>query len=81
MGDVPFYLDIELEVRELFAAKMAEFAAFCAQKWTMTADEARDLIKPIEDPAKYVEGYNAAMTDGVAGAIDFWLEEELGYSR
>ena len=72
--------ELETEIRELFAAKMREFSQFCAEKWTMTVAEVEQLTTPVKNPAAYAEGYNAAMSDGIACALEFWLDEELGYS-
>jgi hypothetical protein len=77
----PMTFDLETEVRDLFAAKMREFAAFCAENWLTSASECEALTKPSRAPAEYARGYNEAMTDGISGALDHWLDEELGYGR
>jgi hypothetical protein len=77
----PMTFDLETEVRELFAAKMREFAAFCAENWTMTTEEAEALMDATVSPMEYAKGFTAAMTDGLSGALEHWLDEELGYSR
>jgi hypothetical protein len=77
----PDTFNLETEVRELFAAKLREFAAFCAENWLTTAKECEALSKPSKAPAEYARGYNEAMTDGIIGALEHWLDEELGYSR
>ena len=74
----PTCLDLHGEVEELFRAKLREFAAFCRENWQMTEKDMKEIIKPIKNPDAYREGYNAAITDGVDGALDFWLEE-MGY--
>ena len=73
--------NLEAEIRELFAAKLREFAAFCAENWLTSAKECNDLTRPSKAPAEYARGYNEAMTDGLSGALDHWLDEELGYGR
>ena len=75
MVDATPFLDLETEVKELFAKKLRQFAAFCAQSWTMTAEEAQTLTQPVNDPQQWAEGYNAAMTGGLSGALEHWLEE------
>lgn len=68
-------LDIEREIRELFADKMREFIKFCGEHWTMSEkDFAQFQSGRSED---YRQGYNAGMTDGVAAALSYWLEEEF----
>lgn len=80
MTDTPLHLDIEAEVRALFEAKLREFAAFCAQNWTMTTAEAETLTTPVASPEHWATGYTAAMTSGVTDALEFWLAEELGWT-
>ena len=73
MGIAPTSLDLETEVRELFEAKLREFIAFCAQHWTLTD---QDLAGDFSDKSpEYQNGYNAALTDGLDGALSCWLEE------
>lgn len=77
----PVSLDLETEVRELFATKLREFGAFCAEHWLTSAKECEALSSPSSSPMEYARGYNEAMTDGIAGALEHWLDEELGYGR
>jgi hypothetical protein len=71
-------LDIQNEVRELFAEKMREFTKFCAEHWTLKEKELAEFHPGFGE--EYRQGYNAAMTDGIAGALDLWLEDESGIS-
>ncbi len=71
MSDV---LDLQSEVRELFAKKMKEFATFCGEKWTLTEKDMAEL-QPWHGE-EYRQGYNAALTDGLEGALNVWLEED-----
>ena len=75
----PLFLDLEAEVHDLFAAKLKEFAFFCRENWQMTERDIAESVKPIDNPDAYLQGYNAAMTDGLDGALDCWLEE-MGYT-
>ena len=69
----PTQLNMETEVRELFEAKIREFAAFCAEHWTLTE---YDLKTELTDKSPdYAAGYNAALTDGVKNAAEHWLDE------
>ncbi len=70
-------LDLENEVRELFIAKLKEFAKFCAE---MAIDENEIERDPwaSEKGKDYIEGYNAGVTDGVDGALSMFIEEH-GY--
>lgn len=77
----PQTFDLETEVRELFAAKMREFVAFCAENWLTNAAECQNLTRPSISPEQYARGYNEAMTDGLSGALDHWLDETMGYAR
>lgn len=79
--DVPHHINLEAEVQELFATKMREFAAFCAEHWTMTKAEAETLTKPVVAPQHWAEGYTYAMQEGIKDALEFWLDEECGYGR
>ena len=81
MGDLTHTFDLETEVRELFAAKLREFAAFCAENWLTTAQECEALNKPSKAPAEYARGYNDALTRGLDGAMEHWLDEHMGYGR
>ena len=74
MADI---LDIEAEVRALFEAKLREFAAFCRQEWTMGEKDMADM--GLEWSSEYAAGYNAGITDGVDGALDHWLRDELDW--
>ena len=71
----PYKFDLETEVRDLFEAKMREFATFCAEQWLMTKEQAECLTEPSQAPSEYVRGYNAAMSDGFGGALEYWLDE------
>lgn len=71
----PTTFSLETEVEELFRAKMREFAAWAAENWTMTAQEAETLTEPTACPAEFAKGYTAAMTDGLTDALDLWLDE------
>jgi hypothetical protein len=76
------HLDLETDVRDLFIAKLREFEAFCRENWQMTEQDMRDIIRPIAATTlqdAYIEGYNAAMTDGLTGALDLWTDE-MGYT-
>ena len=75
------HMNIETEVRELFSAKMREFAVFCAENWTITAREAETLTNPTTCTKSYARGYNDAISDGLSGALDHWLDEHCGYGR
>lgn len=75
----PPFLDLESEVKDLFAKKLREFAAFCAENWTMTADEAQTLTVPVTNPEQWARGYNAAMTDGLTGAMEHWINDSEGW--
>jgi hypothetical protein len=46
----------------------------------MTAKDMLELIEPCEHPNAYRQGYNAAMTSGIEGALEHWLDE-TGYAR
>ena len=81
MPDAPHTFNLETEVRELFAAKLREFAAFCGENWLTSAKECENLTRPSKVPAEYARGYNDALTDGLQGALEHWLDEELGYGR
>lgn len=74
MVDTPRF-SLEAEVEELFRAKMREFAAWAADNWTMTEAEAQTLTEPTACPAEYAKGYTAAMTQGLSGALECWMEE------
>jgi hypothetical protein len=76
----PDHLSLETEIHDLFSAKLREFAAFCAEHWTMTPKDMLELLEPCEHPNAYRQGYNAAMTTGIEGALDHWLDE-MGYAR
>ena len=76
----PEHLDLETEIRDLFEKKMREFAAFCAENWTTSEEECRSLTDPSPCPSEYARGYNAAVKDGISGALDHWLDE-MGYAR
>lgn len=76
----PTTFDLETEVRELFIAKLQEFAAFCADNWQLTEKDMAEIVAPCEHPEAYRQGYNAAMTDGLTGALDHW-RDETGYDR
>lgn len=67
-------LDLSEEVRALFEAKMREFQAFVAAEWTLTEQEVAEFHGE-KEPA-FCEGYNAALTDGLDGAISHWLGED-----
>ena len=77
----PDRLNLETEVRDLFVAKLTEFAAFCAEQWIMTPRDMLELTEPCEHPDAYRQGYNAAMTNGLTGAMQHWLDESEGYAR
>ena len=77
----PLTFDLETEVRELFVAKMREFVTFCGEHWGMTKADAETLTNPVACPEHWAAGYTAAMTDGLPDALEFWLDEYLGYSR
>ena len=81
MSAAPPHLDLETEVRDLFAAKLREFAAFCASDWLTSPAECEALTRPSANPKEYARGYNEALTSGLAGALEHWLDETLGYAR
>lgn len=66
-------LDLEREVHQLFAAKMREFAEFCAEHWTLTKKDMAKLHPEYSE--EYRNGYNAAMGDGVSAALASFLDE------
>jgi len=70
------YLDLEQEVHDLFVRKIGEFVEFCGTQWLMTDADAANLVP--ERSADWRAGYNAALTDGLTGALDCW-KEEIGY--
>ena len=70
-------LDIEAEVRALFEAKLREFATFCREQWQMGEKERAEM--GLEWSEEYTAGYNAGITDGVDGALDHWLRDELNW--
>lgn len=76
MADEQDRLNLEDEVRELFAAKMLEFVAFCGANWAISEVEAKTLGIETRDPAAYAQGYTAAMTGGLTSALEYWLREE-----
>lgn len=76
----PLHLNLETEIHDLFEAKLREFAAFLAEHWQMKPGEALTLTTPSAHPSEYERGYNDAMTSGIEGALDHWLDE-LGYGR
>ena len=76
----PDKFDLQTEVRDLFEQKLREFAAFCAEHWDMTVEQAMTLTEPTESPVAYTRGYNDAMTHGLEGALEHWLDE-TGYGR
>jgi hypothetical protein len=67
------HLDIAAEVHELFAAKLREFAAFCAKEWLLDENEPTYIGQPVTPD--FLRGYNAAMADGLESAVEFFLEE------
>lgn len=71
-------LDLQSEVRELFAEKLREFAKFCGEHWTLSERDLAELNPKHSE--EYRQGYNAAMTDGLEGALSLWLDEEAGFS-
>ncbi|MDZ4393781.1 hypothetical protein [Cypionkella sp.] len=75
----PAYLDLEAEIRDLFAAKIREFAAFCAENWLLSEKDMSELEVKSDHPEAYRQGFNAAITDGLTGALDCWIDEQ-GYS-
>lgn len=75
MTDTENQFSLEIEVEELFRAKMREFAAWAAENWTMTTEEAETLVEPTAVPSEYAKGYTAAMTDGLSDALDCWINE------
>jgi hypothetical protein len=77
----PLTFDLETEVRELFAAKMREFVAFCGEQWTMSTADAQCLTNPVACPEHWAAGYTAAMETGLPDALELWLDECLGFSR
>ncbi|MGR9252690.1 hypothetical protein [Rhizobium leguminosarum] len=67
-------INLEYQVSELFRLKMEEFAAWCAENWTVTEFQAKaDNIFDAK-PAGFREGYNEAMQN-LRGAVDCFLEE------
>lgn len=68
-------LCLQSEVEELFRTKMREFAEWAAENWTMTAQEAETLTTATASPPEYAKGYTAAMTDGLADALECWMDE------
>ena len=77
----PLHLDLETEIRDLFETKMREFVSFCAEQWVMTTRDAEELVNRPAVPSEYAKGYTDAMSGGLGDALDFWLDEELGYGR
>lgn len=75
----PDHLNLESEVYDLFVAKMHEFAAFCRENWQLTEAEIAQIVDPQPHPDSYRAGYNAAITDGIDGALAYWLHE-IGYA-
>jgi len=67
-------LDLSAEVRDLFEQKLQEFAAFCAEHWTLTDRDMAEL-HGAKGP-QFKDGYNTALTDGLTGAIAHWLGED-----
>ena len=76
----PDHLNLETEVRDLFETKLREFVTFCTENWVLTPKDMLELFEPCEHPSTYRQGYNAAMTNGIAGALEHWLDE-TGYAR
>lgn len=79
MTDMPPSIDLEQEIKDLFKAKISEFIAFCANNWQLTDQDLLAVDGQAFSP-DYLRGYNAAITDGVSGALDFWFDE-IGYDR
>ena len=79
MTDPTTSIDLEQEIKDLFKAKISEFIAFCANNWTLM-DQDLLAVDGKAYSADYLRGYNAAITDGVSGALDFWFDE-IGYDR
>ena len=75
----PDHLNLETEIYDLFAAKLQEFAAFCRENWQITEAEMPELLPSQSHPDAYRAGYNAAITDGIDGALAHWLDE-TGYA-
>lgn len=74
---MPDHLDLEQEVHDLFVRKMEEFVEFCGANWIISEKDAAELHP--EKSADWRSGYNAALQDGLSGALDFW-KEEVGYA-
>lgn len=76
----PDTFDLETEVRDLFEKKLREFTAFCRENWQLTDRDMTEIVYPVEHGPSYQQGYNSAMSDGIGGALDHWLDE-TGYGR
>lgn len=74
MTAIPDALDLEAEVKSLFTLKMRGFLAFCAAHWTITEKDMADIFE--QKSPDWIAGYNAAITDGISGAFDHWVEDE-----
>jgi hypothetical protein len=63
------------KMSELIVDGFHDFAAFCAENWTMTEAEAECLTVPTDAPSEYARGYTDAMKIGLPDAMELWLEE------
>ena len=73
--DLSPMFSLDEEVKELFERKIREFARYLAEEWTLTEAEWRRDNLDEGRPAAWLEGYNAALTDGVEGALSLWMDE------
>lgn len=68
--------DFEGAAGELLRDAIRAFAAWAAENWTMTADEAATLTNPTDAPAAYARGYNEGI-GAIPDAAELWMEGEL----
>lgn len=60
-------------VEEAVVGLLRKFTEHCKSEWKLTEREARDE----GFSEQYVAGWNAAMTDGIDGALSLFLDEFL----
>lgn len=64
----------EAEAADLLRRAMEAFAAWAAENYQTTEDEARTLTEPTEAPVAYARGYNDAIR-AIPDALSLWMEE------
>jgi hypothetical protein len=72
----PAPIDFAQAFEDALRGAMEAYLKWAEENWTMSADEARTLTRPVADPESYARGYAEGLASARDG-LDLWLDGQL----